>query len=464
MSKTGTGIFIFRKDLRKYDNLGLNELINKCHTIIPIFILDPYQIDKGEHNKYYRSNNFIIYMLSCIDELNKSLDDRLNIYHDSVENVLNKIIKKEDIDYICFNADYTRYAIERDTKIQNICDKNKIKCIINHQDQLLYSFDRGLKLNKEPYMLFSSFYKNLMLENPKAPVLITFNNFKKLNTPAIDFNKFFERNENIKKVLYKRDVVLKHIKYHTLNNDDMLITDNYLISTALSLGVVSEREVYYIASSDYLKKTLYWRDYFLTLLRYMPHANEYNLSAFERYDKVVWPPLHKNNWKSFEDCKTGFLLIDAIHTELKTTGYISNRARLLIGYFWIKLLIINPYDKKYGSISGFSKHLIDCSTSQNNLNHMWTLSALDISGRRFCKKGTNTLTGRMMNVDNSMIKKYDPECTYIKKFLPHLKDIPNKDLYKWNEKMNTTYNNIHCGYIFDVKVQYTKYTNLFKNI
>ena len=36
--KINIGIFIFRKDLRIYDNLGLIELSKICDKIIPIFI------------------------------------------------------------------------------------------------------------------------------------------------------------------------------------------------------------------------------------------------------------------------------------------------------------------------------------------------------------------------------------------------------------------------------------------
>ena len=34
------------------------------------------------------------------------------------------------------------------------------------------------------------------------------------------------------------------------------------------------------------------------------------------------------------------------------------------------------------------------------------------------------------------IEKYDSECIYIKTWLPQLKDVPNKDILKWNEILN----------------------------
>ena len=132
--------------------------------------------------------------------------------------------------------------------------------------------------------------------------------------------------------------------------------------------------------------------------------------------------------------KTGFLIIDATMRELQETGYLGNRVRLILGTFWIKYLLIDPFHKEYGSQTGFSRFLVDCNTSQNKLNHQWLLE-LDLNGRRFAKRGCNSLSGRMMRVDNEIIKKFDNNCNYIKKWLPELKDIINKDLYKWNSEI-----------------------------
>jgi len=44
-----TGIFIFHRDLRIVDNLGLIDLQKKCKSVIPIFIFDPHQLNKTNH-------------------------------------------------------------------------------------------------------------------------------------------------------------------------------------------------------------------------------------------------------------------------------------------------------------------------------------------------------------------------------------------------------------------------------
>lgn len=66
----------------------------------------------------------------------------------------------------------------------------------------------------------------------------------------------------------------------------------------------------------------------------------------------------------------------------------------------------------------------------------------------------------MMRVDNEMIKKFDNNCNYIKKWLPELEDISNKDLYKWDENIQKKYN-IHVAPIFNWETQYKKYCKLF---
>ena len=44
------GLFIFRRDLRIQDNMGLNEATSNCKNIYPIFIFTPEQVT--EKNKF----------------------------------------------------------------------------------------------------------------------------------------------------------------------------------------------------------------------------------------------------------------------------------------------------------------------------------------------------------------------------------------------------------------------------
>ena len=86
-------LFIFRRDLRLYDNTSLNLVKNKYPNseIIPIFIFNKKQIDENE-NKYY-SKNAAQFLFESLEEL-----DFINYYYtDNEINILDlaKIIREE---------------------------------------------------------------------------------------------------------------------------------------------------------------------------------------------------------------------------------------------------------------------------------------------------------------------------------------------------------------------------------
>ena len=66
-----------------------------------------------------------------------------------------------------------------------------------------------------------------------------------------------------------------------------------------------------------------------------------------------------------------------------------------------------------------------------------------------------------MDPSNRMIAKWDPECIYIKKWLPQLKNIQNKELIKWNQEIAIKYN-IHPGPMFDSKLKYKEWIDKCK--
>jgi deoxyribodipyrimidine photolyase len=57
----------------------------------------------------------------------------------------------------------------------------------------------------------------------------------------------------------------------------------------------------------------------------------------------------------------------------------------------------------------------------------------------------------MMDISNKQLKKWDPDCVYVRKWLPHLKGVPNEYLFDWDEANSKKFKGIHPGPIFDSK-------------
>jgi len=180
------GIFIFRRDLRLNDNLGLIRLQNEVDIIIPIFILDKYQIKKSSHNSNYFSNNAVQFMCESLTDLNQSLlkyDSYLRLYYGNYKKIINKLIKwtisdlktnPSDI-YLSFNADFSLYAIERDNLIKNICDKHKINFFTSENDFTLIPFEQMIKSDKTGFKQYGAFYKNAIKHVVNKPIRTNYN-------------------------------------------------------------------------------------------------------------------------------------------------------------------------------------------------------------------------------------------------------------------------------------------------
>jgi deoxyribodipyrimidine photo-lyase len=493
VKKFSYGIFIFRKDLRIIDNRGLIKLANECGEIIPMFIFDPYQVDLNSKTKNYLSFpalRFICESVKDLDDLLKNLKSKLNVFYGNPVKVIEYLIQQLNINNtqiaLGFNADFTEYSIKRDEDIINYCKKQNISTIICDDDNVLCDMNLLLKEPNTPYKQYGAFKKNILKNKSKFNKIdmtkIKFANIKKnisltLNSDEIDemWNGNIETNNYTPLEIGSRKLALnilsglkKFSDYNT--NRDILSYNTTHLSAYLNFGLISEREFYFslvskLGLTTQLINQVIWREYYLCLLRYLNGAKSYDTHIDPRYNKIKWtkeiPPTNSkvwNEWKLMMESKTGFLLVDAAIQELKHTGFMHNRCRMIVGVFSVKYLHINPLCRFIGLNDWFSRYLVDCSTSQNKLNTQW-VTELDFPGKKFAPS-TAPIAGRPMNISNIMIKKWDSECKYIKKWLPHLANTDNKIIFNWDTKFISS---LHPKPIFDPKNRYAEWIKMCEN-
>ena len=467
------GIFIFRRDLRLDDNLTLQQLSSKCDHIMPIFILDENQIVLNNKNKNYFSMNAVQYICESLIDLNNELlniNSHLHLFfgnpEDIIKKIINKIHKSYDEIIIGFNSDFSNYAIKRDNDIKNIAQSFNIQCIESDSDLTLRPLNELLKEDGDAFKQFGAFYKNSIKNEPLKPFKLKNTNFINISIPEYaikDLDKLYTDNPLLAQHGGRTECLnkLKHInKFKDYNERrDNLSYNTTHLSAGLNMGCVSIREVYWqirnkLTIKSTILKQLYWRDFYLCAFNYLPNAKSFKITMDPRYELIKWADTTSKEtkvfWKRLIEGKTGFLMVDAGMNEMTKTGFLHNRCRMIIGVFWTKYLQIHIHDPKYGSQCGYSKYLVDAiGPSQNKMNHHWILD-FDYPGKKFSAPNA-PLSGRPMNITNKMIKKWDPECTYIKKWLPHLSKLSNKEIYNWSG------DNLHPGPMFDPQIQYQKW-------
>lgn len=466
-------IFLFHRDLRIIDNTSLINQIENHETSTPIFIFPPEQINPKK-NKYF-SNNSVQFMIESLHDLAdsiKNMDGELYFFKGDNLKVLEAIHKNEKIKSIAFNIDYSPYARKRDNIIKNWCNKNNIECIMK-EDYLLYDIMKGetKKQDGTPYMVFTPF-KNYCLKNLKVRAINKFNkfNFKKYsNLKKIKYNitekqidDFYQDNPLISVHGGRSNglKILSHLeKWDEYDAErDFFSYNTTKLSAHNHFTTISIREVYYkiiekLGKNTKLINELHWRDFYTNITFNFPHILQgqvkgKNKALKYKYDMIKW-----SHDKKLIDCwsnaKTGFILIDAAMEELNQTGFQHNRGRMNTSSFLVKILHI---DWRIGE-KIFATKLTDYDAMINNNSWQWT-------------SGSGTDAQPYFRIFNvwTQLKKFDPDCSYVKKWLPELKDIPNNDLFNWYDpEIHEKWLKLGIKYYKPI-VDYTKERNITLNI
>jgi deoxyribodipyrimidine photo-lyase len=446
---TTLGIHLFRKDLRVYDNRALNELSKRVDKVIGVFIFDPAQITSKSVHCSHKAAQFVI---ESVNDLDGQTGGKLVILYGDPPSTLEELISTTRPDYLSFNSDFSPYSLKRDMSIARMCVRHNVALLTDDDDQTLIPMESLIKKDGSPYMVFGGFYKNLTSHSITKPHTRRVHWIKPRVAMFKDYINLLESRHGYIRG-GRAEALRKLNQRQVINNPDHLSSDGLQLSAYMNFGCISIREAH--ASKPSYLKTFSWRDFFLCIYRFATNGNSYTKHMDLRYDRIKWPAVKMTEWNKFLNCDTGFLLIDAAMRELLERGLVNNRARLLLATFWIKYLMISPFNKSYGSQAWFSKLLIDCSSSQNKLNHQWVIGDLDLSGRRFKMTGTHSLTGRMMRIDNDMIKRYDPEFAYIKKWIPAFKSLSIRECKALAKRTTQMY---------EWRARYAKYSHLFNKL
>ncbi len=419
------GLFIFRRDLRIVDNNGLNFLSELCNNIYTIFIFTPEQVGSGNQ---YKSDNAVQFMVQGLQDLASEIHKeggKLHTFYGHNEKVIADCIKAWDINVVAFNLDITPYSRVRDDGIVKMCQRMKV-FVTYTPDYYLCEPDEVLNGSGQPYVKFTPYYetaKKLKVEKPitkKIHLKSSDAHIPNKMTLESAMKKFVGKEnpdilvhggrENALKVL--RTAIKTQSRYSTTHNDLDKPTSH--LSSYINFGTLSIREIFYaFKSNTAFIRQLYWGSFYANVLYNHPQIIHKSLKP--KYDNIKWN--HNEGWfKKWCDAKTNFPIIDSCMTELNTTGYLHGRGRLLVASFLVKTMLIN-YKKgeKY-----FATKLTDYNITNNLNNWMW-ITGNGASSQEYFK---------IFNVWSQSIT-HDPSATYIKKWLPQLKDVPTKAIHNW---------------------------------
>ena len=420
------GLFIFHRDFRIYDNITLNEMVKKCEEVNCCVIFNPEQVTSKNE---FKSDNSIEFMVNSLNDLSKYINDKggaLNIFYGKPDIVIKDILAKNNIDVIGFNRDYTPFAKLREKSIAKIVESENLEYLVNND---YYLYEPGSILvasSKAAYTKFTPFYN--MTKNYDYPESVSLKNFNftkstlssKYKFTLREAQKFYDTNPDIlvvgsreKALKILKDVKTGKFKNYSKNRHQL---DGYTtqLSGFIKYGCVSVREcAKAFDKNEALYRQLIWREFYAHLLNFFPYVLKGPLK--KDYSKVKWSR-SKNNFDAWTNAETGFPIVDAAMREINTTGYMHNRGRLISASFLVKTLLIDwQWGEKY-----FAQNLLDYDPASNNGNWQWVASTGADSQPYF----------RIFN-PWTQSEKFDKDCSYIKKWIPELKELQPKVIHNW---------------------------------
>ena len=438
--KKGTAIHWFRQDLRLSDNPALDSAA-QYETLIPIYILD--EVNSGEFKMGAESKWWLHQSLT---KLNESLDGKLLVYQGNPHEILNKLIEEQEVSYVTWNRCYEPWRIDRDKEIKrNFEDKNV--AVESFSASLLWEPWTISKDDGTPYRVFTPFYKKgcLNSEEPRLPAGkvdlsnlysedLSSDSITDLNLlPTIKWYKSFEEEWNPGEIGAEQNLnsfldsgLLNYKEGRNFPSQEFVSR----LSPHLHFGEISPNEVWYRAKTKegisgiekslaHFHSELGWREFSYYLLYHFPDLPNKNFQ--EKFDIFPWQE-NEEFLALWQKGNTGYPIVDAGMRELWQTGYMHNRLRMIVGSFLVKNLLI---DWRFGE-RWFWDCLVDADLASNSASWQWVAGSGADAAPYF----------RIFNPITQGLK-FDPEGEYTKKYVPELRDLPNKYLFSpWEAPEN----------------------------
>jgi deoxyribodipyrimidine photo-lyase len=420
-----TALVWLRRDLRIRDNAALRAALERHEKVVPVFCFDERLLE-GRHASGPRTQ----FMLECLIELREAFRDRggeLFIRRGRPEAELAELADETGAEEVHFAYDVSPFARKRGRRTHEAFRDAGLE-IHSHPGLNAIDVHDISTQQGRPYTVFSPFHRNWE-QVERRPLLEAPSEIGVPSGPAVgripklaDFGLDQEVSEpppggEIAAQRRLHDFLDGDVDAYADNHDALGADRTSRLSPYLHFGCVSPRQIEERLAGRRGKgpaafhRQLCWRDFYHHVLLNFPAnaRSEYQ----QRYRGMRWSRAEKA-FAAWKDGRTGYPLVDAAMRQLAREGWMHNRARLVVGSFLTKDLGI---DWRWGE-RHFMRLLVDGDQANNNGNWQWIASVGTDPQPYFRRIYNPTLH----------MERYDPDGTYVRRYVPELEKVPDEHL------------------------------------
>jgi deoxyribodipyrimidine photo-lyase len=425
-----TALWWVRRDLRLTDNQALAAALAHADQVVPVFVLDPALLSSS-----YVGHKRVAFLFDGLRQLDANLRARgsyLVVRRGDPVEELTALTGETGASAIFAEEDYSPYARSRDTRAAGELPLHLTGGLTLHPPDFV------LKADGTPYTVFTPFsraWKALPLPVARGVLVAPSRlppppDVQSLPIPAepglpssVPFPPGEAEAQHRLQAFLDRDTPVIYRYAETRDRLDLAGTSQ--LSPYLRFGMLSARQAVVGALSaaeaaasaqgrkgaETWLNELIWREFYVAILYHFPQVRGQSFRQGLR--GMVWED-DQAAFAAWCEGRTGYPVVDAAMRQLVQTGWMHNRARMIVASFLVKDLLV---DWRWGE-RFFMQHLVDGDPAANNGGWQWTA-------------GTGTDAAPYFRIFNPVLqgKKHDPDGTYVRRWLPELARVPDKHIH-----------------------------------
>ncbi|MFP3855278.1 MAG: cryptochrome/photolyase family protein, partial [Anaerolineales bacterium] len=378
-----TTVWWIRRDLRLHDNQALTTAVKSSGSVQPLFILDPALLDSDFVGE--KRLAFLFESLRTLRGDLEALGANLLVRRGSPLEVLTQLREEIEYDRIVAERDHTPYAQARDRRVGSSLPLQRVGSTAIRLPGTVR------KADDNPYVIYSPFRDRwleqaALTQGQLLPVPERVQGTESVpgdpipDQPAYKLADHFPIGEEVaRNRLQDFTIPEGPIADYDEQRDQLAMDGTSRLSPYLRFGIISPREALVAAQEAQERQRssgaregsrtwieeLIWRDFYIHILNFYPRAR--SGSFREKYKNLPWRN-DKAEFNAWQRGETGYPVVDAGMRQLKTIGWMHNRARMIVASFLVKDLLI---DWRWGE-RHFMQHLLDGDPAANNGGWQWT--------------------------------------------------------------------------------------------
>jgi deoxyribodipyrimidine photo-lyase len=404
----------FRRDLRLRDLPPLLRAAADSKDVLACFVLDPrLEASSGDRRMQF--------LCDSLRQLRDDLDGRLLVTRGRPEERIPAIVKEIEAPSVHVSEDFAPYGRRRDDRVQSALGDVPL---VATGSPYLVSPGRVTKDNGEPYKVFTPFFarwremgwRSAARSTPKSARWVDPTQLGRraepvdIPDPGVDID--LPAGEAAAKRQWKK-FVDKGLEDYSDERNRPDHDGTSRMSAHLKFGTIHPRTMAadldqrHAGARAYLRE-LAFRDFYAAVLHHWPDSSWWNWNRDFDAIKIDDGKNAEQRFEAWKAGKTGFPIVDAGMRQLRDSGYMHNRVRMIVASFLVKDLHL-PW--QWGA-RWFLDQLVDGDMASNQ--HGWQWSA-----------GCGTDAAPYFRVFNpsTQAEKFDPAGDYVRRWVGELAGV-----------------------------------------